>query len=442
MPEDAEQSTTDEISTDGGKSSGLNKVRNFFTMGGDKKKWTKTLIVSAAVFFVFGFLATAVWGMALSFLSRSIAEPSGANAGVNGLTCGGNVIPNYSSTATLSDGKSYTIKNDGKGIVVQEDHNKTTADPPSVTPADLVQHLAVTNFAANCPSSNSVCKNTHWTPAAGGGAYGSSSRTPPPDAEPWMINFNIVHNGKKLLPPAGTRVIVYAPKTKKAIIAAGGYEWGPETYSKWVAGVKPEVLAQLGIQTNDRIETGFSSDQTLSYGMVFGDCVQNFTNGTVDVNNLASWYYGQGQQPWGDKPGQCSGWSVNKYSARGCAVTSAAMIARYYGKNINPYQMGAEMCSNGTIGLDVGKVANLIGKSYKGQSNPSISYLQSALTHGPVLAQGVKAFQASGQHWVVIVSISGDKMIISDPTIRNVGGSGKEWSTSEVSKLTNVYYFY
>ena len=117
------------------------------------------------------------------------------------------------------------------------------------------------------------------------------------------------------------------------------------------------------------------------------------------------------------------------------------MIARYYGKNIDPYQMGREMCRGGTMRLQVDKVASLIGKSYKRKDNPSQSDLQSFLNHGPVLAQGKGAFGSKYEHWVVIVSISGDKLVTNDPSAFR-GGAGKQWPLSDVSHMVKIFYFY
>ena len=172
--------------------------------------------------------------------------------------------------------------------------------------------------------------------------------------------------------------------------------------------------------------------------------VCNAIFGTVDVKNLASWYYNQGQAPWGPKKGQCdAGWSKphNDYRNKGCAITSAAMIARYYGKNIDPYQMGTEMCRGGTMRLQIDRVARLIGKSYQKKKNPSQSDLQSLLSRGPVLAQGKGAFGASWEHWLVIVGISGDKLITNDPSAYR-GSAGKQWPVSDIPQIEDIYYFY
>jgi len=190
------------------------------------------------------------------------------------------------------DGITYTMPDNGRGSITHENHIITTGESQEARTANLfagdrdhparsndmiAEHLAATGFSQNCPSSSSYCdpNNQEWTPAEP--TLGVGSKVPPANHEPWIMNSrwfeSNVPTGRWITPPAGTKVIITASKTKKSIVAVAGYEWGPST--DHVAGAQAEVLANLGIGQNDQVAVGFAIDQSLTPGTVYSggrDC--------------------------------------------------------------------------------------------------------------------------------------------------------------------------
>lgn len=78
MPDEASEPNKPQNDTPSGNS--LDKLKQFFTMGGDKNKWTKALIISGVVVLIMGLGATAAWGTAIAFWIRSIGDPNGNSA--------------------------------------------------------------------------------------------------------------------------------------------------------------------------------------------------------------------------------------------------------------------------------------------------------------------------------------------------------------------------
>ena len=175
--------------------------------------------------------------------------------------------------------------------------------------------------------------------------------------------------------------------------------------------------------------------------------------GTVDISNLASWYYNQGGTNhtgggyWGNKVHQCSGWSGDHtYAQSGCGITSMAMIARYYNKKIDPYQMGNEFCRlTGSLAVGPGSVATVAEKILNMDittiNNPTFVQITSALSHGPLLARGDPLFGSSGPHFAVIAGVDGDNLIVNDPSSSRRGKSGRVVPPSQQGNLLYIIYF-
>lgn len=409
QPNSPQDSPDESPSSESEKKSPTDKLKSFLTLGGDKKAQRKVLLVTAMVLILFGMGTFMAWGMAVAMTAFMRGEPSGGTVSgsfgviktmevnitmyspvIGSNTCDGPI--SMGGGAATSDGKGSFIFEGGK---IKWKSKTKLLDHIFAQPSDdpIISWDKINDQAIQIPSFLSdqpIEIHDHYAPGN--------------------------HNGENFLDLSytcgeGAELQAELKAIQKQQGLSGGKEGG--------------ILIKVNV-----VEYGASGT-------------------TVDRGKLSTWYYNQGGDSnrgggyWGPKPGQCGGWSVNSYASRGCALTSAAMIARYYGKNFDPYKIGGRMCSaNGQIGLDIGVVARILEKSYKGISNPSVDNVKSSLKNGPILAQGDRAFGASGQHWVVIVAIEGDKVIINDPTVRSVGGSGKEWSTSEISKLRNIYYFY
>lgn len=158
-----------------------------------------------------------------------------------------------------------------KGKIVREQHWVTVSEPfpggwPSSEKDQLDRHFQMTNFSVNCLG----CPKEGWTPTAGGGHLGGGNTVKPSlIAEPWMMNMQWKKGGKLVPgPPPGTKMIITSTKTGKSVVAAAGYEWGPEENSRWIAGATSEVLKALGIDTDGEVTVGFSQYQNQPYGPV------------------------------------------------------------------------------------------------------------------------------------------------------------------------------
>ena len=131
----------------------------------------------------------------------------------------------------------------------------------------IAYHLQVTHFKQNCPGCS---PNQLWTPAEHGRIGQGSTELPPASLEPWIVNSRWFKDGRPINPPPGTRVIVFAPKTNRAVVGIAGYEWGPSASTGHTFGAQPEVLANLGIRHGDWVIVGFAANQNLPPGPI--DC--------------------------------------------------------------------------------------------------------------------------------------------------------------------------
>lgn len=244
------------------------------------------------------FISLIVFGVAygLAFFEKNkrTGETPNEAGFAYSVLCGGQDKPLTQQSINL-DGKTYSIPESGRGLISAEEHLVTTSDPvqkpsnnlPSAGRAKrgnegIEEHLKITNFSKNCPSSSSYCnpKKQEWTPAEGGGEIGqgtSALGSIPTEIEPWIMNarWHI---------PKGTKVIITSIKTNKSIVAVGGYEYGPSARTGHIAGAQKEVLANLGISHGSEIIFGFAVDQNLTPGTLFGDCTMdnsNFMNNAV-----------------------------------------------------------------------------------------------------------------------------------------------------------------
>jgi len=264
MNETAEQNESPDAADSSSSSNFLDKAKNFITLGGDKKKWTRVLIISAIVIAIMGIASLMIWGIALWALARATAEPNSNDTCISG-------SPQPTTDKITIDGKDYTIPDSGSGKISAEDHLVTTGDPkknPSSTSDGIQDHLRITNFSQNCTGGD-ICNadSQRWTPAEGGGAIGQGSvaiGSIPTSDEPWVMNARW-----KPMPKAGTRVIITAKKIGKSIVTVAGYEYGPSASTGNVAGAQKEVLAKLGISHGDQITFGFAQGQSLVPGTVY-----------------------------------------------------------------------------------------------------------------------------------------------------------------------------
>ena len=122
MNETAEQNESPDAADSSSSSNFLDKAKNFITLGGDKKKWTRVLIISAIVIAIMGIASLMIWGIALWALARATAEPNSNDTCISG-------SPQPTTDKITIDGKDYTIPDSGSGKISAEDHLVTTGDP-------------------------------------------------------------------------------------------------------------------------------------------------------------------------------------------------------------------------------------------------------------------------------------------------------------------------
>ncbi len=182
------------------------------------------------------------------------------------------------------------------------------------------------------------------------------------------------------------------------------------------------------------------------------DITEVLAHSNVVSGDPRLFYFNQGDPNWGGKPGQATGWSkiqegtvVAKYRNKACALTSAAMISKYYGvREISPYTLGGYMAEQtGNMALN-----QSIWLTYTNKYLPypkkivsvpkNIESVKKEIAAGnPILAKGVAAFRAKEQHWVVIVGVSKDDgfLVLNDPSAEKSRGMSTRYSPAE--ELTN-----
>ena len=169
----------------------------------------------------------------------------------------------------LGTGSDYGVflRTPAAGPVVKEAHLVTTADgfaqetwPQSFTDG-IDEHYALSQQI----SGYETARNQPWAPAGEGGSeygQGSTGVQIPPDAEAWYVNMHW-----KRRPARGTRVIVFNPRTGRAVVAAGGYETGPGSNTA-IGGAVEEIHRYLETSHRDTLIMGFAEDQSMSYGPI------------------------------------------------------------------------------------------------------------------------------------------------------------------------------
>jgi len=216
---------------------------------------------AAAIVFLTGFGVVFAFA-AMGSLTREWHGYTGGGGGTGG-GWGGGPIPTGSCTTNTS----YFASGDLQGGFSSESHLVTVEDFsqlggwPNTGTAGIPNHLNNTNFTTLCSGCSTT--NQEWTPAKGGGKIGQgSSSKPPASAEPWVVNVRCTYKQ----PEPGEKLIVKA--NGKAVVAAGGYECGPNPSTGNIGGGQIEVLHYLGISHGSQVTIGFASDQNLSYGPI------------------------------------------------------------------------------------------------------------------------------------------------------------------------------
>jgi len=417
MPDDSSEQPSSPIENAG------QKIKDFFTMGWDKTKWRKAIIVSILVVFLMGFSSMAAWGTALAFYVRSIAEP------------------NPGSSYSGGSGTLYYISGLDPNSV-SDCMNKWVSDNVSSSPLKT-EGLTF----ANAGKESNVNPALMLAIAMQESTLGTKGSGPPHNNPfgwdcPPCQHFS-----------SWAESITHVTSRMSAIYLTAGYDTIAKIQTKW---------APIGAANDPRnLNSEWRGGVTKAFNSVVSACPaltppDKSSANTVDINNLASWYYNQGGTnhtgggSWGPKKGQCykQGWPKGQtYAKSGCGITSLAMIFKYYGNNVDPYQVGAEACeTNSTMGLGPTQVKSLAKKfgltsHLIADNDMSVATIQKALKNGPLLAQGNPAFGSSGGHFVVIAGDDGSNFIINDPSSSKRGQAGRKVPYSDRGNINRIYYF-
>lgn len=253
-------------------------------MAGKNTKIIQHVVIIAIALIVGLLVTTVAWGASFYENNKHKAEtPNEAGFASTGvLNCVGGEAP---ETTEELDGLqiplNHVTRKRGYGKIAGEKHLATTADTvgKKTVTSSIEKHLEATNFFQNCSGCNA--KDQSWELGTGQGS--AKLGTIPPEHEAWFMNTRWNNDGSDSMPSkgysikAGTRIIMHAEKTKRAVVLVAGYEWGPG-YMPRIAGASQEAMATLGIGTDDTVLFGFAKDQSLVPGTVYGECVPSVSN--------------------------------------------------------------------------------------------------------------------------------------------------------------------
>ncbi len=151
------------------------------------------------------------------------------------------------------------------GPVAREAHLRTVADADWPTSGDS---SIDTHFRASQRASGyAMVRREPWAPSPTGDGWAKPSygKPLPVVAETWYVNMFWREK-----PAPGEKMILWSPKTGRAVVGAAGYETGPRANSA-LGGASEEVHHALGTRHLDEVVMGFAADQSLPYGPVSCD---------------------------------------------------------------------------------------------------------------------------------------------------------------------------
>lgn len=131
-------------------------------------------------------------------------------------------------------------------------------------------------------------------------------------------------------------------------------------------------------------------------------------------------YYSQHDRRWG---GQSYGCGNTTIASSGCGVTAAAMVLKYYGKNVTPIEMAAFSLSKGYRACGAGTshmFFSRIAKEYNLKGGHKISWerAMTLLKQGtPLIMSGKGKFPFSeGGHFIVVTGFGpNNTLLVNDP---------------------------
>lgn len=150
--------------------------------------------------------------------------------------------------------------------------------------------------------------------------------------------------------------------------------------------------------------------------------------------NCDSWgcYYNQRDSQWGN---MAIGLSPDSMAEYGCLITSSAMVATHYGKNITPSDIAANSGNFfGRTGyLQQGTISAKGISITRSRVSATLANINSEINSGRPVIVGVRI--SGGEHFVVIKKKEGDNYIMNDPYIE----SGKDLIFTSKYSLSSIY---
>ncbi|MDP4009700.1 MAG: C39 family peptidase [Candidatus Shapirobacteria bacterium] len=216
-----------------------------------------------------------------------------------------------------------------------------------------------------------------------------------------------------------------------------------ETLQKTLASQKNNLNNQKATK-NNLLEVTKNDEK--KYEQLLADAKQQLASfgsfitsqgGASLLNNQTlcnSWgcYYNQRDSQWGNYPIGLSSDSIAEY---GCLITSTAMVASHYGKNIKPSDIA------GSSNAFFGRTAYLLQGSFsvndihitRTRIGSSLSSIDSELNSNNPVIVGIR--MNNGEHFVVIKSKENGKYIMNDPYVEN----GRDIPFTSKYSLSAIY---
>lgn len=171
-------------------------------------------------------------------------------------------------------GWTKTVSFPATGRLVLESHLATPQDrevscPAGGIEAHLERSCAILQSQFGVTDCGRVFKtrwHRQWTPAEGGGQCGQGSTVQPP-VEAEMFVFNMMTR-RGSTPPAGEKWLLCNDRTAQCVVAAAGYEIGPNDQG-FIGGAQGEALHFLSADNSTTLTVrGPLRDQSVGYGPI------------------------------------------------------------------------------------------------------------------------------------------------------------------------------
>lgn len=165
------------------------------------------------------------------------------------------------------DGTTRRLATPSIGPVVQEAHLVTTDEdfPGDGWPTALRDQIARHYTISEAATGYTMTRGEPWAPEGEGGSHwggGATGQKLPVLDEAWYVNMYWRDR-----PARGRRLLVVEPWSRRAVVAAGGWETGPGSNTA-IGGAAEEIHDHLGTSHRDPLVMGFLSDDTLPLGPI------------------------------------------------------------------------------------------------------------------------------------------------------------------------------